>query len=167
MKIATQLDNDIFTIVSCTLVSKNFLSSLSLNHDPEKDWERRCRRMGAMKRSPGCKTWKETYFQIARRRCARCFCTTTAKLGLLLEAGPRFIVVCEACQLCAGRYQVITSTNAEHHFNIPEERLERLKFKWRKVDDSYWVKDHLRSTVVKLSRRLQRARLQASTTAQN
>jgi hypothetical protein len=158
MKILTQLDGDIYTIVSCLLVSKTFLSSMSIHRDPEKDWERRCRRMGALKRSPGCKSWRETYFQIARRRCARCFTATTAKLGLLLETGPSFIVVCEACQFRPGRYQIISSSNAESTWPVTRGHVQQLKSKWRKVDNRYWVVDYLRSSVLKLSRRLERAR---------
>lgn len=160
MKILTQLDDDIYTIISCMMVSKTFLDSMSIHNDPEKDWERRCRKMGAMKRSPGCKTWKETYLQIARRRCARCFRTTTAKLGLLLVTGPTFIVVCELCQLRPGRYQVITSTSAVRQWPILDGYLGNLLHKWRKVDDEYWVRDHLRSSVLKLVRRLNRQQQQ-------
>lgn len=54
--ILSHFDDDPYIILSLTLVSKTFLSSLGTHSDPDKDWERRCRLMGAKKKSPGYKT---------------------------------------------------------------------------------------------------------------
>lgn len=154
MKILSEIDDDPCTLIKCLLVSKTFLDSIAYSSDPEKDWERRCKRMLTIRRYPDCETWKETYLQMVRRRCARCFKGTSARLGRLFESGPRCIVVCEACQLQPGPYQVITLENAVWQWPTIKDYLGNLRLKFRKVDDQYWVQDCLVSTVTQLANQL-------------
>lgn len=61
------LEYDPYTVLCLNLVSKTFLSNLGTHSDPDKDWERRCRILGGLRKSPGYKTWKETYLQIVKK----------------------------------------------------------------------------------------------------
>jgi hypothetical protein len=70
--VLSHFDDDPYIILCLTLVSKTFLSSLGTHSDPDKDWERRCRLMGAKKKSPGSKTWRETYLRIVTKKCGIC-----------------------------------------------------------------------------------------------
>lgn len=137
-------------------VNKHWYSTLTLGERADADWKRRCLKMGAKHKSPKCKTWQETYMKIIKKKCAMCFTNTTAKLGQLLEKGPSWIVVCEDCQFEDGPYRVVTRQRAIQHYGVPDNLLRRLKSKWRKVNEEYWVRDYLASTVVKLSRKLKR-----------
>lgn len=136
-------------------VNKHFHSTLTLGTFADQDFKRRCLAMGSKHRSPGCKTWQETYFKIIRRKCAVCSVNTTAKLGLLLEEGPRWLVVCEYCQTTPMTpYRVVTRDTAIKKYGVPKEVLRTLNSKYRKIDDTYWVTDYLLSTIIRESKRL-------------
>lgn len=149
MKIASylNLDGDIYTVIKLTIVSKSFLSSFSPHFDPDMEWELRCKYMRSHKKSPGCKTWRETYFSIIRRRCAVCFTHTTAALGCLLPVGPQFLVVCGHCQRLPGPYEVVSSSEATRNWFIPRGALSLIPHKYRKVSYVFSVKDYLKSTI--------------------
>lgn len=152
------LEYDPYTILSLTLVSKHFLSNLGINsNEPEKDWERRCKLLegGRNKKSPGYKTWRETYIQIIKKKCAICHKNTKAKLGKLYDNninGPKIIVVCEPCQQIQDTPYSVISTKAIDIVikEYPIPWLKGITFKMRKINDQFWLKEHLFNTVVKI-----------------
>lgn len=133
--------NDSRTILSLLLTSKTMYETLTKGPAIEKQWHRRCSKFGAQKKSPGCKTWRETWVSLLRKRCMSCGRPTTAKFGPLCaavphwsSAVPHWTVVCYPCTDREGFYETWTAGDA-YAQGAKEEDLARLPFNWR-TDDS-------------------------------
>lgn len=149
-EIIDYFDTDPFTLLSLMQVNKHWHATLTVGEKADEAWKRRCLKMGAKQKSPKCKTWQETCMKLIRKKCAMCFKTTSAKLGLLLEKGPRWIVVCEPCQLKPGPYQVITGRQAMDYLNMEKATLKILPGKMRCITENHWARDYLLRSVLRL-----------------
>lgn len=109
----TFLDYDPDTILCLSLVSRSWYKALNQGRSTEIDWQRRCNTMGILRRSPRCKTWRETFIRQLQKRCLICFQVSKTAYGHLLEGRPDWLKVCETCQMRPGPFQTIPHREAE------------------------------------------------------
>ncbi|CAD6567583.1 MAG: hypothetical protein CYPHOPRED_001809 [Cyphobasidiales sp. Tagirdzhanova-0007] len=100
--------------------------------------------LGTQRKSPGCVTWRETYFRVLRRRCIRCCIATTAKFGCIWPWGPTWAVMCESRQ--HGSFNCI-GPRAAAALGANRKDLALLPYKWANVGGRSFEKEYLESSV--------------------
>ena len=126
------LDTSPYSILALQLVSKSWYLTLTTGKNTDAEWERRCRAMGAHRRCPGCKTWKESWTYLMGKRCIVCSRSSYEKLHDLLPDGmaPKWVKVCEPCQ-ADGVHPFKCTT---HLGGLDQADRNSLPFKWRMLN---------------------------------
>lgn len=153
-EVVSNLDRDPFSLISLSLVSRTWNSTLMQGKMADADWKRRAEILGCIRRSPGTKNWKESYIQALKRRCIRCFRISSNKVGILLNSGPLWVKVCRSCQSKPGPFQLVPQWYIPQICLLSEEHLKYLRFKPRYEYKRDWVKDSLLKDVVELEKRV-------------
>lgn len=95
------------------MVSRSWYKALNQDSSTEVDWQRRCTALGAKRRSPHCKRWRETFIRQIMKRCLSCLKISDASFGQLLTGQPDWLTVCSDCQKIPGPWQTIPEKEAQ------------------------------------------------------
>lgn len=135
--IITSLDDDPYTLLNLPFVSKKWHNLLTTGKRATEEWERRCRKLGAKRKSPLAtrSTWYSTFVELASRRCAYCLAHTSCNVGHLLVYGFKYVALCEECQVKnqPGPFQMIPIDHlhvegvgiARQLLNVPQRTRDR------------------------------------------
>lgn len=111
--IISYLDYQPHSVYSLSMVSRSWYKTLNQGTHTEIDWQRRCNAMGSQRKSPHCKTWRETFIRQIRKRCLSCLSISDSSFGHLLEGQPDWLTVCSHCQTLPGPWQTISLYEAQ------------------------------------------------------
>lgn len=96
--VISYLDDDAYTLLNLTLVSKVWYVTLTNGKQAEEDWHRRCKRMDAKRKSLRCPTWYLTFIDLLHKRCILCFHSRQLfALEPFMPYGFKFLKLCEQC----------------------------------------------------------------------
>lgn len=87
------LDTEPYSVYSLSMVSRSWYKALNQDSSTEVDWQRRCTALGAKRRSPHCKRWRETFIRQIMKRCLSCLRISDASFGQLLSGQPDWLTV--------------------------------------------------------------------------
>lgn len=121
------LDRDLYSVYALSMVSRSWYKTLNQDSSTDVDWQRRCSMMGVQRRSPHCKTWRETFVRQLQKRCLSCFKICNTAFGYLLPGQPDWISVCPPCQVEPGPWQTIPED--ECHRRNPKQNLDNLPYR--------------------------------------
>lgn len=101
-QILSYFDDDQYTVLNLMLVSKVWYVTLRHRKQAELDFRNRCNRMGAKRKSAGCRTWHATWIDLLHKKCVRCYTPTGFNIGSYLLYGFKFLMSYEICRLRSG-----------------------------------------------------------------
>ena len=127
--IFSYIRRDPLATISLALSSKFFYKSLFRS---DTAWGKLCKSFGRLKRSPNTKTWRMSYWKMMHTKCLWCGDKTTAKIGVIIQSAPNWLVMCVVCQDRPGPYQVIGYKEAIVK-GIPKPHLRKLPHKLSRV----------------------------------
>lgn len=166
MQILGYLEDSPVAIYAMTLMNKGWnrliMGKVRGKHG-DAAWKRRCAAINVERKSPGCKTWRETYFARLRAKCLGCGRSTEAKFGCIWGDGPSWAVVCHTCQSRLPVFKVICNCQFAAR-GLQESEVGHLPFKYSKEHSRRWHHEYLYSSVLPILQekaRLENARIEA------
>lgn len=112
--------------------------------------------LGGLRKSPGCKTYRDTWLARMRGICLSCRTHTSAKFGTICPEVSAWVVVCEKCQSSGHAFYRVVSESRALALGARSHHLDNVPFKWRTDDDSHnpysrknWYKQYWKKSVLK------------------